>query len=1100
MRYSQQKSTILKNNPNRLKSIMKNLPAPKAPPFDYNKIKVLKELSNTPLALPLLFFDGLRTTDIPNFSKSVGQIENEEKGYFKCLCQTFVQRLLDSQYSPLDANFIKRLHFDCIDIVDSLSKQPLIPGRGVFTDRGKQHYSLPLAPRFEETHARQKYLIQSYFQELEPKPDEEDIHAMIGYSQIADYSKYYFLSGLTELTQGYTLPKELRITFKLFYANSFSQETNEGLVSLILKDYQLNLQTCKTELKFITCIANMIQQLERLHPFSDGNGRVFSMMLLNLELIKHGLSPCIADNPNFVDLLPLNELVEYICLGQERYELCVNNPSYIIEKKPSFLAYDGQSSSIREDYIEELQSIVQPKQYLENIEIPSLPSMDEIKDLSFIHHLNPQQIKEFCQSIVEVLPILIKSGRDFETLLRYLSPEQRAAVFDNLKDKLPLIITRAEDFESILRYLNLKQRSLLFEEMKDKLSSLIKEGRDVASTLKHLNPEQRTVLYQKIEANLPAIINTREELEFVLKYINTEEKNLLCQKIQAQFSSLMNTRKDLESIFRYLNTEQRTIFFQEVKNKLSSFIKTARDFQSILYFLPEEEKAIFLESIKELFPSLINAADDFRLIFPCLSSEEGLRLLESLKDKLASLITTVEDFQSILKYLNSEQNSYISQFMGNKLTTLIHRGNDFSSINIHIKEELKSTFIQNIGDKLPSLIKTAKDLGPLLEHLSSEQEAIVLETLKERLAAVTKTAKDLGFILDCLTEKQSIDFLNLIKERLPFIITTAKDFHFILNNPNRSPAFVALLFETREDSLALLLKRPEDLVFALRSALNIHSLKKIPRFTPSVENTLIAIIHTEKNVISLLQGLNCREIKILCLSLGKKLLSKINTAGDFICIISNLDDERKRIFFELMMDRLASIIQTVKDLELIVKDLDPWLVTVLLEEMMDELLLVIHTSDDFLAILKNLNPEQRTLLCEGMKDKLPKDIKVEDICKNPLLPTEQRSSLIEAAAKNELLTDLEMYIQQGPAINRTLAIELKTELEKPKANIREIFSEAPLLGRTLSMKKSSFNGHGFFPNSSHIDCPELSAIIHKAQEHLNEIKLSNESKKPGYSG
>jgi hypothetical protein len=45
----------------------------------------------------------------------------------------------------------------------------------------------------------------------------------------------------------------------------------------------------------------LVTVLERLHIFSDANGRTLCTVLLNRELIKYGYSPVILDNPNMFD-------------------------------------------------------------------------------------------------------------------------------------------------------------------------------------------------------------------------------------------------------------------------------------------------------------------------------------------------------------------------------------------------------------------------------------------------------------------------------------------------------------------------------------------------------------------------------------------------------------------------------------------------------------------------------------------------------------------------------------------------------------------------------------------------------------------------------
>ena len=75
-------------------------------------------------------------------------------------------------------------------------------------------------------------------------------------------------------------------------------------------------------------IVTMIQKLERLHPFSDGNCRTFCMLLLNRELIRNKLPPCLLTNPNDFDGLSQSEMINEVLAGQNRYfALCTGAKS-----------------------------------------------------------------------------------------------------------------------------------------------------------------------------------------------------------------------------------------------------------------------------------------------------------------------------------------------------------------------------------------------------------------------------------------------------------------------------------------------------------------------------------------------------------------------------------------------------------------------------------------------------------------------------------------------------------------------------------------------------------------------------------------------------
>lgn len=65
-------------------------------------------------------------------------------------------------------------------------------------------------------------------------------------------------------------------------------------------------------------IAELCQSLEQLHPFPDGNCRVFGVILLNHLLAREGLPLSMLEDPNILDGWSLDEVVEQIEKGQQR--------------------------------------------------------------------------------------------------------------------------------------------------------------------------------------------------------------------------------------------------------------------------------------------------------------------------------------------------------------------------------------------------------------------------------------------------------------------------------------------------------------------------------------------------------------------------------------------------------------------------------------------------------------------------------------------------------------------------------------------------------------------------------------------------------------
>lgn len=75
----------------------------------------------------------------------------------------------------------------------------------------------------------------------------------------------------------------------------------------------------ESEQEKLLAIARLVQDLDQLHPFYDGNIRVFGILLLNRLLIDLDLSPTCLEDPNCLDCLSLEEIVNEIKIGQEHF-------------------------------------------------------------------------------------------------------------------------------------------------------------------------------------------------------------------------------------------------------------------------------------------------------------------------------------------------------------------------------------------------------------------------------------------------------------------------------------------------------------------------------------------------------------------------------------------------------------------------------------------------------------------------------------------------------------------------------------------------------------------------------------------------------------
>ncbi|MCF6766565.1 Fic family protein [Thiotrichales bacterium 19S3-7] len=92
----------------------------------------------------------------------------------------------------------------------------------------------------------------------------------------------------------------------------------------ILNHYNTQIQKSLAKHEKLELICKTAQRLERRHPFTDGNGRTFSMILLNTLLEQSGFHFALQADPNRIDGLSLNQLVSEIEYSMKKTEIFEN--------------------------------------------------------------------------------------------------------------------------------------------------------------------------------------------------------------------------------------------------------------------------------------------------------------------------------------------------------------------------------------------------------------------------------------------------------------------------------------------------------------------------------------------------------------------------------------------------------------------------------------------------------------------------------------------------------------------------------------------------------------------------------------------------------
>lgn len=113
-----------------------------------------------------------------------------------------------------------------------------------------------------------------------------------------------------------------------FYdAKHFVQISIVRKMEKIVERYNLDINQAGTEDEKLTVIALLIRQLELLHPFPDGNCRVFACVLLTQLLLLHGFPPAMLTNPNLDAEYSLDQWIDEIKAGMERTQVLLEDPN-----------------------------------------------------------------------------------------------------------------------------------------------------------------------------------------------------------------------------------------------------------------------------------------------------------------------------------------------------------------------------------------------------------------------------------------------------------------------------------------------------------------------------------------------------------------------------------------------------------------------------------------------------------------------------------------------------------------------------------------------------------------------------------------------------
>ncbi|KTD66929.1 ankyrin repeat-containing protein [Legionella steelei] len=128
-----------------------------------------------------------------------------------------------------------------------------------------------------------------------------------------------YMEYLTQFNNLCTLEKHAPSGFDA--VTSIEAKRLDTFVRQIIEEYESTVSAHAENPKaLLHAIISFCKKLELTHPFRDCNGRLFCNLLLNRELVRHGFSPTLLDNPNMIEGFTIKESMSELIRGMNSFQ------------------------------------------------------------------------------------------------------------------------------------------------------------------------------------------------------------------------------------------------------------------------------------------------------------------------------------------------------------------------------------------------------------------------------------------------------------------------------------------------------------------------------------------------------------------------------------------------------------------------------------------------------------------------------------------------------------------------------------------------------------------------------------------------------------